>query len=59
MTPAKPPASMPMRRAIHGHAVSPRDGRRDLGDGDGPVLVDGGITHQAILAAAVDPARTS
>ena len=27
--------------------------------GDGPVLVDGGITHPAVLAAAVDPARVA
>jgi hypothetical protein len=26
-------------------------------DGDRPVLVDGGITHPSVLAAAVDPAR--
>ncbi len=32
---------------------------RDLAEryGEGPVLVDGGITHPSVLAAAVDPAR--
>lgn len=32
---------------------------QDLGErfGDRPVLVDGGITHPSVLAAAVDPAR--